>query len=57
MSPTIMAFTLQQACELYSILPQELDEMSLELLREDLDKTCKAIFGKQAFIVGGITNE
>jgi hypothetical protein len=47
-----VGFTLEDVCALYSILPHELDEASLVLLKEDLDSTCMAMFGKHAFIYG-----
>lgn len=49
-SPAIIGFTLEEACRLYSVLPQELDEASTALLLEDLNRTCTTIFGARAFI-------
>lgn len=50
MSTTFVGFYLEDVCRLYSILPHELDDDSMKLLLEDLDTTCRNVFGKRAFI-------
>jgi hypothetical protein len=50
----MVCFTLEQVCALYSILPHELDDASLKLLKRDLDSTCMAVFGKRAFIYSAL---
>jgi hypothetical protein len=38
-------FTFEQVCELYSVLPHELDDASWALLKEDFEKMCQTVTG------------